>query len=185
MFSSGSSSYQFTPIPKTPSRTLGFSNYQTGPINNTRYNPYYNQRQSTYTNNYPQQSKEPSCILVSGISDNDSYLYNYFANFGDIELYNKNIKNSCMIIKYKDPNSLRRAMNGWNKDYSRFNGVSIRIIDEEQQNSIIQQSEGENMLYNEYGANEEKYYAGASMGNYGYSEKKTKWEKFLDVFLNL
>ena len=157
------------------------SNYQDLSSNNNNLkNNYY---PNDYGNDFDEIKEFNSCyILIIGL---DEYSKDTFLNFienqristRDIKIFDK----YKIIIKFLDERARNNFMNEFNKVKQDFIGVEITYINEEENNRLININANKishrTSYYNNYMNNNSKMIQ--------LPKKKSNFQKFLDVFLNL
>ena len=159
------------------------SNYQDIPsYNNTTNNNYYS-NDYNYTSNYDETKEFNACyILVEGL---DEYSKDTFLNFLENQGINprdiKIMEKYKIIIKFGDQKSRNDFMDEFNKIRHDFFGIEIRYISEEENNRIINNNANKVSHRTSYYNN----YMNDSYNMIQLPKKKSNFQKFLDVFLNL
>lgn len=154
---------------------------------NTLFTPIPNQSRphTLYTNsNYIWQNRQsvlndysnsPNFIKLVGINEeNNLRIYNFFASFGDIQSYHRNTKEGFVILRYKSDGCVKRATNAWSIECRHFPNISLKLINEEEKNQLVQENVANQNLY--YPRNVKEEY---------YQDNKSKFWKFIDVLFNL
>ena len=160
------------------------SNYQDIPSynNNTTNNNYYS-NDYNYINEYEETNEFNSCyILINGL---DEYSKDTFLNFLDNQGINtrdvKVLDKNKIIVKFGDQKSRNEFMNEFNKIKGDFFGIEIRYINEEENNRIINNNANKISHRTSYYNN----YMNDSNNMAQLPKKKSNFQKFLEVFLNL
>ena len=146
--------------------------------NNNYYSNDYN-----YTNDYEELNEFNSCyILINGL---DEYSKDTFLNFLDNQGINtrdvKVLDKNKIIVKFGDQKSRNEFMNEFNKIKGDFFGIEIRYINEEENNRIINNNANKISHRTSYYNN----YMNDSNNMIQLPRKKSNFQKFLEVFLNL
>ena len=159
------------------------SNYQDiHSYNNTTNNNYYSNDYND-TNDYEETNEFNSCyILINGL---DEYSKDTFLNFLDNQGINtrdvKVLDKNKIIVKFGDQKSRNEFMNEFNKIKGDFFGIEIRYINEEENNRIINNNANKISHRTSYYNN----YMNDSNNMVQLPKKKSNFQKFLEVFLNL
>ena len=159
------------------------SNYQDIPSYNNMANNNYYSNDYNYTNDYEELNEFNSCyILINGL---DEYSKDTFLNFLDNQGINtrdvKVLDKNKIIVKFGDQKSRNEFMNEFNKIKGDFFGIEIRYINEEENNSIINNNANKISHRTSYYNN----YMNDSNNMIQLPRKKSNFQKFLEVFLNL
>ena len=160
------------------------SNYQDIPsYNNIINNNNYYSNDYNYTNNNEELNEFNSCyILINGL---DEYSKDTFLNFLDNQGINtrdvKVLDKNKIIVKFGDQKSRNEFMNEFNKIKGDFFGIEIRYINEEENNRIINDNANKISHRTSYYNN----YMNDSNNMIQLPRKKSNFQKFLEVFLNL
>ena len=208
------SSLNFTPIHASQSKDrfnqnilLNNSNLNKNFNNNYSYNLNLNQqnffqnqnRAKTYNNNFSQSNKanyensfnnlteinsfNPYYILITNL---DNYtkesFYNFIAQQGIVSRDLKNIGNNKIIIKFPNQRSRNEFLENYEKVQNIFYGVGIKFIDENEKDKIINNKA--NMIIHNISYNN-NYMNDNDTNMIQLPENKSKFQKFLDVFLNI
>ena len=158
------------------------SNYQdiSSSTNNLANNNYYS---NDYITNYEEENEFNNCyIFIKGL---DEYSKNTFMNFLENQRINtrdiKIIDKYKIIIKFGDQKTRNDFMNEFNKVRPDFIGVETRYISEEENNRIINNNINKVSHRNSYYNN----YMNNTNNMIQLPKKKSNFQKFLEVFLNL
>lgn len=158
------------------------SNYQdiSNSTNNIANNNYYS---NDYITNYEEENEFNNCyIFIKGL---DEYSKNTFMNFLENQRINtrdiKIIDKYKIIIKFGDQKTRNDFMNEFNKVRQDFIGVETRYISEEENNRIINNNINKVSHRNSYYNN----YMNNTNNMIQLPKKKSNFQKFLEVFLNL
>jgi hypothetical protein len=159
------------------------SNYQDIPSYNNISNNNYYSNDYNYTNDYEELNEFNSCyILINGL---DEYSKDTFLNFLDNQGINtrdvKVLDKNKIIVKFGDQKSRNEFMNEFNKIKGDFFGIEIRYINEEENNRIINNNANKISHRTSYYNN----YMNDSNNMIQLPRKKSNFQKFLEVFLNL
>ena len=159
------------------------SNYQDIPSYNKISNNNYYSNDYNYTNDYEELNEFNSCyILINGL---DEYSKDTFLNFLDNQEINtrdvKVLDKNKIIVKFGDQKSRNEFMNEFNKIKGDFFGIEIRYINEEENNRIINNNANKISHRTSYYNN----YMNDSNNMIQLPRKKSNFQKFLEVFLNL
>ena len=159
------------------------SNYQDIPSYNNMANNNYYSNDYNYTNDYEELNEFNSCyILINGL---DEYSKDTFLNFLDNQEINtrdvKVLDKNKIIVKFGDQKSRNEFMNEFNKIKGDFFGIEIRYINEEENNRIINNDANKISHRTSYYNN----YMYDSNNMIQLPRKKSNFQKFLEVFLNL
>ena len=159
------------------------SNYQDIPSYNNMTNNNYYLNDNNYTSNSDEWNEFNFCyILINGLDEysKDTFL-NFLENQGintrDIKIMDK----YKIIIKFGDQKSRNDFMNEFNKVRQDFFGIEIRYINEEEYNRILNNNANKVSYRTSYYNN----YMNESYKMIQLPKKKSNFQKFLDVFLNL
>ena len=140
---------------------------------------------NTYNNNYmydEQNEYAPCFILVNGL---DEYSKDTFFNFLENQQINpRNIKvldKKKIIIQFPDQKTRNKFMEDYNNVKQNFIGVEIRYINEEEKDRIINNNANRMAHSYSYFNN----YRNNSNNMIQMPKKKSNYQKFIDVFLNL
>ena len=140
---------------------------------------------NTYNNNYmydEQNEYAPCFILVNGL---DEYSKDTFFNFLENQQINpRNIKvldKKKMIIQFPDQKTRNKFMEDYTNVKQNFIGVEIRYINEEEKDRIINNNANRMAHSYSYFNN----YRNNSNNMIQMPKKKSNYQKFIDVFLNL
>ena len=159
------------------------SNYQDIPSYNNMTNNNYYLNDNNYTSNSHEFNEFNFCyILINGLDEysKDTFL-NFLENQGintrDIKIMDK----YKIIIKFGDQKSRNDFMNEFNKVRQDFFGIEIRYINEEEYNRILNNNANKVSYRTSYYNN----YMNESYKMIQLPKKKSNFQKFLDVFLNL
>ena len=121
-------------------------------------------------------------ILVNGL---DEDLKETFFNFLENQKINprdvKVINNYKVIIKFEDQKARSDFVENYNNVINDFIGVEIEFMDEEKKNRIINQNANKIAHSNAYYNN----YMNDSLNMVQLPKKKSNFQKFIEVFLNL
>ena len=159
------------------------SNYQDIPSYNNISNNNYYSNDYNYTNDYEELNEFNSCyILINGLDEysKDTFLIfldNQGINTRDVKVLDKN----KIIVKFGDQKSRNEFMNEFNKIKGDFFGIEIRYINEEENNRIINNNANKISHRTSYYNN----YMNDSNNMIQLPRKKSNFQKFLEVFLNL
>ena len=158
------------------------SNYQdiSSSTNNIANNNYYS---NDYITNYEEENEFNNYyIFIKGL---DEYSKNTFMNFLENQRINtrdiKIIDKYKIIIKFGDQKTRNDFMNEFNKVRPDFIGVETRYISEEENNRIINNNINKVSHRNSYYNN----YMNNTNNMIQLPKKKSNFQKFLEVFLNL
>ena len=153
---------------------------ETSTFNNNIINNY-----STYNNYISDEQNEyaPCFILVKGL---DEYLKDTFFNFlENQQISPRNIKvldkKQIIIIQFPYKESRNKFTVDYNKIKQNFIGVEIKFINEEEKDRIINNNANRMAHSNSYLNN----YRNNSNNMIQMPKKKSNYQKFMDVFLNL
>jgi len=143
-------------------------------------NNYYSTNNRTI---YDEQNEYNSYyILVNGL---DEDLKETFFNFLENQKINprdvKVINNYKVIIKFEDQKARSDFVENYNNVINDFIGVEIEFMDEEKKNRIINQNANKIAHSNAYYNN----YMNDSLNMVQLPKKKSNFQKFIEVFLNL
>ena len=140
---------------------------------------------NTYNNNYiydEQNEYAPCFILVSGL---DEYTKDIFFNFlENQQISPRNIKvldKKKIIIQFSDQKSRNKFTEDYNNVKQNFIGVEIKYISEGEKERIINNNANRMSLGNSFFNN----YRNDSNNMIQMPKKKSNYQKFWDVFLNL
>ena len=138
-----------------------------------------------YNNNYmydEQNEYAPCFILVSGL---DEYTKDIFFNFlENQQISPRNIKvldKKKIIIQFSDQKSRNKFTEDYNNVKQNFIGVEIKYISEGEKERIINNNANRMSLGNSFFNN----YRNDSNNMIQMPKKKSNYQKFWDVFLNL
>ena len=156
------------------------SNNQDISSSNIINNNYYSTNNRTI---YDEQNEYNSYyILVNGL---DEDLKETFFNFLENQKINprdvKVINNYKVIIKFEDQKARSDFVENYNNVINDFIGVEIEFMDEEKKNRIINQNANKIAHSNAYYNN----YMNDSLNMVQLPKKKSNFQKFIEVFLNL
>ena len=156
------------------------SNNQDISSSNIINNNYYSTNNRTI---YDEQNEYNSYyILVNGL---DEDLKETFFNFLENQKINprdvKVINNYKVIIKFEDQKARSDFVENYNNVINDFIGVEIEFMDEEKKNRIINQNANKIAHSNAYYNN----YMNDSLNMIQLPKKKSNFQKFIEVFLNL
>ena len=156
------------------------SNNQDISSSNIINNNYYSNNNRTI---YDEQNEYNSYyILVNGL---DEDLKETFFNFLENQKINprdvKVINNYKVIIKFEDQKARSDFVENYNNVINDFIGVEIEFMDEEKKNRIINQNANKIAHSNAYYNN----YMNDSLNMVQLPKKKSNFQKFIEVFLNL
>ena len=143
-----------------------------------------NNNYNTYNNNYEyDEHKEfaPLFILIEGL---DEYSKDTFFNFLENQQISPRyikVLDKKIIIQFSDEKSRDNFREEYDKVKQNFIGIKMRYINEYENDRIINNNANRmahsNSYFNNYGNN--------SNNMIQMPKKKTKFQKFIDVFLNL
>ena len=158
------------------------SNYQD---NSSSYNNINNNNYITndYRNNYDEINEFNSYyMLIIGLDDYSkdtflNFIENQRINVRDIRILDK----YKIIIKFGDERKRNDFMNEFDKVKQDFIGVEIRYIDEEENNRLINNNANKVSHRNSYYNN----YMNNNSNMTQLPKKKSNFQKFWDIFLNL
>ena len=160
------------------------SDQDTSSFNNNITNNYYTNN-NNYRNNYNYDEDNeyiPCFILVNNL---DEYSKDTFFNFLENERINatdvKVLDRNKLIIKFLDKKARFDFMEDYNNVKQNFIGVEIRYINEEEKERIINNNANKVAHSNSYFNN----YINETRNMIQMPKKKTNFQKFIDVFLNL
>ena len=160
------------------------SDQDTSSFNNNINNNYY-PNNNYYRNNYIYDENNeylPCFILVTNL---DEYSKERFFNFMENERINardvKVLDKYKLIIKFLDEKTRNDFMENYSNVKQDFIGVEIRYINEEEKDRIINNNANKVAHNNSYFNN----YMNETRNMIQMPKKKTNFQKFIDVFLNL
>lgn len=141
---------------------------------------YLNEKNLLFMNRQQVQTNSPYIMLTGVNNENALKLNNFFKTFGIIQDYIKKPQDASLLLRYKSEESLRQALNYWEKERFNFPQVILSIIHEEQKNQLFQKDI--NYSAQNYPRNQMNYSTNRLPQ---YIDDKSLKEKFIDVLLNI